>query len=302
MVEPITIQANGKLMITGEYFVLDGAIALAVPTKFGQSFSFVPVDDPSILWKGLDSLGNCWLEESIALPLTNEQLPVSSPKGRLLQVLRSAYALNPQVFKSGWQVTSKLDFPRDWGLGSSSTMIYAVAKWAGVDPYTLLRATFGGSGYDIACAGANQAILYTVESQGQPANWHPVFSDQLYFVHLNQKQNSREGIQHYRTAEFDRVAVCMELDELTNALLECHKLLAFEDLLKQHELMVGTALGLPLVKEKLFSDYWGAVKSLGAWGGDFVLVTSNRNKEETVGYFKENGYETVLCWQEMVLS
>ena len=28
---------NGKLLLTGEYFVLDGALSLALPTKFGQN-------------------------------------------------------------------------------------------------------------------------------------------------------------------------------------------------------------------------------------------------------------------------
>jgi len=28
--------SNGKLLITGEYLVLDGAKALALPTKYGQ--------------------------------------------------------------------------------------------------------------------------------------------------------------------------------------------------------------------------------------------------------------------------
>ena len=31
------------------------------------------------------------------------------------------------------------------------------------------------------------------------------------------------------------------------------------------------------IKENAFSDYFGQVKSLGAWGGDFVLVTGNED-------------------------
>ena len=34
--ETQTFYSNGKLLITGEYVVLDGAKALALPTKFGQ--------------------------------------------------------------------------------------------------------------------------------------------------------------------------------------------------------------------------------------------------------------------------
>ena len=32
-----TFYSNGKLLLTGEYVVLDGAKALAVPTRFGQN-------------------------------------------------------------------------------------------------------------------------------------------------------------------------------------------------------------------------------------------------------------------------
>jgi mevalonate kinase len=32
-----TFYSNGKLLITGEYLVLDGATAFALPTKIGQN-------------------------------------------------------------------------------------------------------------------------------------------------------------------------------------------------------------------------------------------------------------------------
>ncbi len=59
----------------------------------------------------------------------------------------------------------------------------------------------------------------------------------------------------------------------------------FENCLYEHERVVSNALDMPRVKDRLFSDYWGAVKSLGAWGGDFVMVTSDRSREETKEYF-----------------
>ena len=52
------------------------------------------------------------------------------------------------------------------------------------------------------------------------------------------------------------------------------------------------------VKEELFQNYFGEVKSLGAWGGDFVMVTGNN---KTVDYFKEKGYNTILSYNQMVL-
>lgn len=35
-----TIFSHGKLLLSSEYVILDGALALAIPTQMGQSFSF----------------------------------------------------------------------------------------------------------------------------------------------------------------------------------------------------------------------------------------------------------------------
>jgi hypothetical protein len=51
------------------------------------------------------------------------------------------------------------------------------------------------------------------------------------------------------------------------------------------------------VKERLFSDYPGAIKSLGAWGGDFILAVGN---DTTPTYFKNKGYTIVLEYRNMV--
>ena len=48
----------------------------------------------------------------------------------------------------------------------------------------------------------------------------------------------------------------------------------------------------------LFPDFDGVIKSLGAWGGDFVMVISNENPTD---YFMEKGYETVIPYEEMIL-
>ena len=56
--------AHGKLLISGEYLVLKGAIALAVPTKFGQKMQIIeePGSDNIIHWKSYDVNNNCWAE------------------------------------------------------------------------------------------------------------------------------------------------------------------------------------------------------------------------------------------------
>ena len=57
--------SNGKLLITGEYVVLDGAKALALPTKFGQSLIIEPSDNNEIYWKSHDHDKSIWFEDTI---------------------------------------------------------------------------------------------------------------------------------------------------------------------------------------------------------------------------------------------
>jgi hypothetical protein len=50
------------------------------------------------------------------------------------------------------------------------------------------------------------------------------------------------------------------------------------------------------VQQRLFADYPGVVKSLGAWGGDFVLATQ---LDHAKVYFPQAGYATVLGWDDL---
>ena len=55
---------HGKLMITGEYFVLDGASALAVPTKLGQHLRVTELSSSERLLYlvALNSQNKVWLQ------------------------------------------------------------------------------------------------------------------------------------------------------------------------------------------------------------------------------------------------
>ena len=57
---------SGKLLLTGEYFVLDGASSIALATKKGQSMGvrYTQSFDPRLVWKSFDEKGNLWFESS----------------------------------------------------------------------------------------------------------------------------------------------------------------------------------------------------------------------------------------------
>lgn len=296
-------EARGKLMLTGEYFVLDGATSLALPTVFGQKMTVEAIDAEELLWKSLDEQGSAWFEDRlpISLKAVGDENPIAR---KLLEILSEARKRNPAFLNNGASVCVQADFDLQWGLGSSSTLIALVAQWAQIDPYALQFACFGGSGYDIACATANGPILY--EKLPNPAaksvSFEPSFTDQLFFVYLGQKQNSREGIQHYREMGSAGKADAIEtLNTITQRLLQELDFDTFCNLLKKHEEVVGTALQTAPVQQRLFADFSGTIKSLGAWGGDFVLAASRMDVEETIRYFSEKGMPVVIPYSQMVL-
>ena len=60
--------------------------------------------------------------------------------------------------------------------------------------------------------------------------------------------------------------------------------------------IIGGMLGADPVKAKLFSDYPYAIKSLGGWGGDYIMAFGD---EKTPAYFKQKGFHTVIPFKEM---
>ena len=291
-------------MITGEYGVLDGAKALAIPTKYGHYLTVKEADHKRIKWTSLDDENGVWFEATYELePVTEISSSNSKISNTLLGILIEAQKLNPYFLMgdTGYHIETKLTFPRDWGLGTSSTLINNIAQWANVNSYELLKQTFGGSGYDIACAQRSSAILYqrtNNEPLVEDIVFDPVFKDQLYFVYLNKKQNSREAIAQYRNLNFDSRNLVDIIGGITTKMVSCNDLETFQTLIELHETTISKTLKIPTIKELLFNEYPGSIKSLGAWGGDFILVTGDKN---TMAYFKQKGYDTLILFSEMIL-
>jgi hypothetical protein len=83
-------------------------------------------------------------------------------------------------------------------------------------------------------------------------------------------------------------------------MIHAHDLQTFNKVLRNHENVVARALNYPKVKDLYFSDFWGEVKSLGAWGGDFAMVTSDRAFSETLDYFSDRNFSTLIPFSEII--
>ncbi|MFK7838708.1 MAG: GYDIA family GHMP kinase [Bdellovibrionales bacterium] len=300
--------AHGKLLLTSEYCVLDGAPAIALPTKLGQTLSVQTqtTNNNQLHWQAFNMDKTCWIDaifdlETFEINQTSKQSP-----NILQKILQQARIQNPDFLTqpNDLNITTYLDFNKDWGLGSSSTLIHTISQWANICPFTLLNATLGGSGYDIACAHADGPILY--QKQGDPlwshTNFNPRFANQLYFIYLNKKQNSRDSINQYKSQEKPSAEILDSLNKIVSSIQKAEHLDEFEDAIKAHENLISKQIKRPTVKEKHFSDFQGTIKSLGAWGGDFILATSTQGDEETFAYFKKRGYNTILKYEDLILN
>ncbi len=292
-----TYYAHGKLLLSGEYSVLKGSLALAIPTRLGQSLRFTANDDGNLTWHSYDHLGKLWLEVVFDDKLN---ILISSDIGKaafLQNLLQKGFELSGEEFKPGLAETN-LEFDRSWGLGSSSTLTYLIADWLGADQMKLHFATQIGSGYDVACANSKSPLLYRKDTDIYVHHLKlPKQYSQVFFIHLNQKQLSKPEVENFM-ADSQAPAILDRISEISLALTLIHSKDDLMQLLTEHESLMSGLLQRPTVQAKLFPDFNGIVKSLGAWGGDFVMALGN----DVPDYFKAKGYNTCIPFDKMILQ
>ena len=300
-----TFYSNGKLLISGEYLVLDGADSFPLPTKFGQNLVVENRDNKIIEWKSYDYDQELWFKDTFTFEeiTTNDDSEIETVRTTLIDILHEAFLLNPDFItqSNGYKITTHLTFQKNWGLGTSSTLINNIAQWTKVNAFTLLKNSFGGSGYDIACAQNNTPILYKIENNNvEPVLFKPDFTKNIFFVYLNKKQNSKAAIHAYnRHKDQNLTKSVIENNKITKAILNAKTLKEFEYAVEKHEIHLSNILEIETIKEVAFPDFNGTIKSLGAWGGDFVMAVSQENPKD---YFSSKGYDTILSYDEMILQ
>ena len=266
-----------------------------------------PSRGSDLIWVSKDVDGNKWFEAQISLLDFSPVKTTDEEKAVYLgKLLKNAVRLNSEFLDkwNGFRVETFLDFDKDWGLGSSSTLIYNVAQWADVNPYYLHFKVSNGSGYDIACAGADGPIEYTMKDDELtvgPVDFDPKFKDKLYFVYSERKQNSKIEVDDFLKNKKVSKAQIEEISDLSDKIANSKSFGKFEQHIDNHEEILASILDRTPVKEEHFRDFWGSVKSLGAWGGDFLLATSDKPVKPTMSYFKEKGFNTIIPYRELIL-
>lgn len=298
--------AHGKLLLTGEYFVLAGAKALALPLRFGQTLTVYKTASKGILlWNALQyhkGWFSCTMQLNDLSVLETSDVQIST---RLQSILQAARKLNASFLNTsqGYKITTNLNFNRQWGLGTSSTLLANIAQWADVNVYTLHWSVAEGSAYDIACTHESQPLIYTVEDKKPLVRtllYNPPFKDNIYFVYLGNKQDTAHSIKGFDCDKDKYATEIARISEITESFVVAYTVEEASSLIEEHENIVSRLLGISPVKEVKFNDFPGAIKSLGAWGGDFVMAVSDIPKPQLYAYFRKKGMNTVFSFAEML--
>jgi mevalonate kinase len=299
--------SNGNLIITGEYFVMTGAKALAVPLKSGQRMTVELIENQkdAIIWKSYEN-GISWFEANIGCK--NLDIRSSSDTEtaiRLKNILKKILQLRPDFLSENlsYNISSEIDFSLNWGWGSSSSLISNLANWAGIDPFALHKLVSQGSGYDIAASLSSSPLFYQLRNgtrEIKSSSFNPRFKNFIHFIWLGRKQNSETSIGeklHSVKVNNDHLTT---ITKLTEMIAGEEDITEFTRLVAEHEKILAGVLQMTRIKEKYFNGFEGEIKSLGAWGGDFAMVVSPLRKTDIIRYFKGKGLETLFGFDEIV--
>lgn len=308
-------------MLCGEYAVTIGVEALAVPVQLGQ-WMYVwefnsPLGGDRLIWEAKEKDGSTWLNEHFSLPLLSDFVESSVSdelEGQLLRntdrnVIKKMLGLVASDFwKAGksYRIETQLEFNRNSGLGSSSTMISNFARYTGLDAQWLQQQVFGGSGYDVAVAEVGKGLVFW--KQSDLAHWGPwSLSTQLtenwQVVFLGQKQNSRDSLSQVkiRLQEIQNDNFLLhQLQQILAAVKMASEVPMLEAGLEMWQAVLSMGLDLETPYQHFgFQPIKGGVcKWLGAWGGDMLLVNAvfAEKQREALSVYPS------VSWNELVLT
>lgn len=297
-----TFESHGKLMITGEYFVLRGAKSFLIPTKFSQEMKIEIIENNSIIdWTSYNEINKKWFSAKFCLPSLKIVGALTKEKLFLKKILDFIKLKRPKVFKdgTGLKIITNMDFRRNWGLGSSAMLINNLSRFYGLNPFEVSENTTNSSGADIAASLIGEPIVYSlIESSPKyfKADFNPPFSKNLLFVFLNKKQSSNNEVKKFNSLDTCYTEI-NTISQITNEIINCKDINDFNYLIEKHESFISKKIKKEPVKKKLFKDFEGSIKSLGAWGGDFILACG---KNISKSYFTKKGFNTSFSLDEIL--
>ncbi|NLJ08277.1 MAG: GHMP kinase [Sphingobacteriales bacterium] len=302
-----SFSSHGKLLLTGEYLVLHGADAFAIPLKKGQRLiiSESQSDESILQWESLEGEVKWFSASFSTTDFSIIQTNSFQIAKRLSGILTAARELNPSFLTNSnkTEAQSILEFNREWGLGSSSTLISNISFWADINPFQLLDMTFGGSGYDVACARSSSALIYNLNKRNsiKYIDFKPDFRNHLTIAYLGHKQNTAREIKNISVKPPDKKQLS-QISDISRKIALSKSLDYFISCLKENDSIVSSYLQRPTLHAAEFSDFIGYIKNMGAWGGDFILAASPESQDYVNHYLDAKGIGVRFSYDELALS
>jgi hypothetical protein len=179
-----------------------------------------------------------------------------------------------------------------------------VAAWAEVDAFDLYRLISNGSGYDLACASRKRLLYYQLRN-GQPettdAHAGKALRENTWFAYLGNKQDSAIEVNAFLANHHFSELNLEEISQLSTAICGASSTDELIPLIYEHEALLSSILKKPPIASR-FRSFPGAVKSLGAWGGDFAMFVSWMEPEEVKNHLRRLGFINFFSFHELEIT
>jgi hypothetical protein len=189
-------------------------------------------------------------------------------------------------------------------MGSSSTLIANIAAWAKVDPMVLFNIISNGSGYDVEAANRKKPFFFsrTDNIVTESAILSPEITPHLYFVYAGRKQDSESAITEFLKLPPPIDKHIRRISEITKDISATNDIDLFREMIIEHEAILANHLNRIPVKQVHFADFSGVIKSLGAWGGDFLLFIHSGESHELKEYLQHKSISTFFHYDELIYA
>ncbi len=111
----------------------------------------------------------------------------------------------------------------------------------------------------------------------------------------NMVQNSKVEVERFKKIKVDKETI-KSINLITEIISQTKNYDEFNFLIKKHEQIISNLIKKTCVKNLKFKDFKGEIKSLGAWGGDFILASGINSPS----YFESKGYKTIFKFDDMI--
>lgn len=293
--------SHGKLLLTGEYLVLKGGEAIALPLNIGQHMNTEPLHGNKIIWETTYK-GNIIFQGTFSLFDFSISRATDITIASYLQRILKKVAEYSR-FQKGLMIKTELEFPFNWGLGTSSTLINNIARCFSIDAFKINSAITGGSGYDIACAKSEKPIIFKYRKEAplfHEISWKPPFPENIYFVYTGKKQDSGKEVKQFLKMNLSINEYLKKLENINQQVIMAKSLEDFEEQIDKHENLLSEITGKQPASKAFLTDFPGKIKWLGAWGGDFILLTWRESKNELKRYLKRHNLNIFFQWNEII--